>query len=301
MVEFAQRLDGQVDDFWVIEDCFFTGGVSLAAAAAAVTEQLTIGIGIMPAVLRNPALTAMELATLCGLAPGRIVGGIGHGVQSWMDQAGAKPASPVTALREVLDVVRRLLAGETVNLDGDYVRLSDVRLAAPPQPIPPVLAGVRQPRSLALAGEFADGVLLAEASGPSVIAHAWTATGRTPGEPGFEIAALAPLCVSTDRVEARTIMGQLIGEWLDEGVVALAQHPYHAEMTERWRRDGAHGLATMPDDWWTDLAPAGTLDDACAFIDGMDAAAVSRVLLFPAPELGLAHAQIDDVIALTRR
>ena len=143
-------------------------------------------------------------------------------------------------------------------------------------------------------------MLLAEASGPSVIAHAWTATGRTPGEPGFEIAALAPLCVSTDRVEARTIMGQLIGGWLDEGVVR-AQHPYHAEMTERWRRDGADGLATMPDDWWTDLAPAGTLDDACAFIDGMDAAAVSRVLLFPAPELGLARAQIDDVIARPRR
>ena len=300
VIEFARRLDGQVDDFWVIEDCFFTGGVSLAAAAAAVTDELAIGIGIMPAVLRNPALTAMELATLAGLAPGHIVGGIGHGVQSWMEQAGAKPASPLTALREVLDVVRRLLAGETVNVTGDYVHLSDVTLEAPPQPVPPVLAGVRQPRSLALAGEYADGVLLAEASGPSVIANAWTATGRTPGEPGFEIAAFAPLCVSRDRVEARTVMGQLIGEWLDEGVVGLAQHPYHADMVERWHRDGAAGLATMPDAWWTDLAPAGTLDDASAFIDAMDAAHVSRVLLFAAPELAIARAQIDDVIALAR-
>ncbi len=111
VIQFARQLeDGGADDLWVIEDCFYTAGISLAAAALSTTQQLTVGIGILPAVARNPAITAMEIATLCQLAPGRVVAGIGHGVQSWMAQMGVRPQSPVTALEEVLVAVRRLLA-----------------------------------------------------------------------------------------------------------------------------------------------------------------------------------------------
>jgi len=91
VTEMARRLDeGGADQLWLIEDCFFTSGVSLAAAALSVTERLHVGLGILPAVARNPAVTAMEIATLCGLAPGRVLPGIGHGVQEWMAQMGAR-------------------------------------------------------------------------------------------------------------------------------------------------------------------------------------------------------------------
>ena len=71
VLEVARRLeDGGADQLWVIEDCFYTAGVSLAASALAVTERLQVGTGILPAVARNAAITAMEVATLCGLAPG---------------------------------------------------------------------------------------------------------------------------------------------------------------------------------------------------------------------------------------
>src|SRR6266540_656435 len=160
VTEFAKRLDaGGADQLWVIEDCFYTAGVSLAAAALAVTERITVGVGILPAVARNPAITAMEIATLCGLGPGRVLPGIGHGVQEWMGQMGVRPASPLTALEEVIDAVRRLLAGEEVSVDGRYVRLDRVKLDQPPVTAPPVLAGVRGPKSLALAGRVAGGVV----------------------------------------------------------------------------------------------------------------------------------------------
>ena len=58
----------------------------LAAAALASTERLAVGLGILPAVSRTAAVTAMEIATLASIAPGRVVGGIGHGIQSWMAQ-----------------------------------------------------------------------------------------------------------------------------------------------------------------------------------------------------------------------
>ena len=117
VLHFARRLeDGGVDQLWVIEDCFFTAGVSLAAAALAATERLTVGIGILPAVARNPAITAMELATLAQLGPGRLIAGIGHGVQDWMEQIGARTPSPLTTLEEVLTAVRRLLRGDPVDI-----------------------------------------------------------------------------------------------------------------------------------------------------------------------------------------
>jgi 5,10-methylenetetrahydromethanopterin reductase len=74
--EFAGRLDRDgVGQLWVVEDCFYSAGISLAASTLAVTDRLTVGLGILPALARNPAITAMEIATLCGLAPGRVLPG----------------------------------------------------------------------------------------------------------------------------------------------------------------------------------------------------------------------------------
>src|SRR4051794_23700958 len=115
VLEVARRLDaGGAGPLWLIEDSFYTTAPPLAAAALAVTDRLPVGLGILPAVARNPAITAMEISTLCRLAPGRIVPGIGHGVQSWMGQMGVRTQSPLTTLEEVITTVTRLLAGETV-------------------------------------------------------------------------------------------------------------------------------------------------------------------------------------------
>ena len=204
VVEFAQRLEaGGADELWLIEDCFYTTGPSLAAAALARTERLNVGIGILPAVARTAAMTAMEIATLAALAPGRVTAGIGHGVQPWMEQMGVRPASPLTALGEVIAAVKRLLAGETVDVHGDYVTLRDVTLDQPPHPVPPVLAGVRGPRSLAVAGAVADGVVLAELTGPTAIREA--IAQAAPTRP-FEVVVYSPVCIDDDRQAARAVM-----------------------------------------------------------------------------------------------
>src|SRR5690606_31211664 len=137
--EYARRLESAgVDRLWVIEDCFFTAGVSLAASALAVTARLQVGVGILPAVARPAAVTAMEIATLANLAPGRFTAGIGHGVQDWMAQMGVRPRSPLGALDETISNVKRLLSGEEVSFEGDYVVLDRVRLDQPPSVVPPV-------------------------------------------------------------------------------------------------------------------------------------------------------------------
>ncbi|MET4099967.1 5,10-methylenetetrahydromethanopterin reductase [Agrococcus sp. UYP10] len=150
-----------VDEVWLWEDCFGQSGTSTAAAVLAATERIRVGIGLMPVPLRNVALTAMEIATLGRMFPGRLLPGIGHGVLEWMAQAGVRAQSPLTLLTEQATALRTLLAGDELSVEGRYVRLDRVRLRWLPEPVPPLLIGGGKPKTLGLAGELGDGVILA--------------------------------------------------------------------------------------------------------------------------------------------
>lgn len=154
-----------VAELWLWEDCFAESGMAPAAAVLAWTEQLRVGVGLFPVPLRNVALTAMEIATLARMFPDRLLPGIGHGVLGWMGQVGARAASPLTLLREYGTALRRLLDGETVSAEGRYVTLDDVTLRWPPPPVP-MLVGAEGPKTLALAGEIGDGVILTGGTAP---------------------------------------------------------------------------------------------------------------------------------------
>lgn len=149
-----------LDELWLWEDCFLEGGLTAATAALAWSERVRVGIGLLPVPLRNPALTAMEVATTARLWPDRLLVALGHGVQEWMGQVGEAVESPMTLLREHTDAVRDLLDGRTVDVSGRYVHLDQVSLDWPPARRPLLLVGARGPRTVTLAGEVADGVLL---------------------------------------------------------------------------------------------------------------------------------------------
>ncbi|MGI5428359.1 LLM class flavin-dependent oxidoreductase [Streptomyces sp. CA-179760] len=157
--------DTGLEQLWLWEDCFREGGISTAAAALAWTENVRIGVGLLPVPLRNVAITAMEAASLHRMFPDRAIISVGHGVQDWMGQVGARAESPVTLLREHLVALRALLRGERVTTEGRYVKLDDVALDWPPTGNPVgVLAGATGPRSLRLTGEAADGTILTAAT-----------------------------------------------------------------------------------------------------------------------------------------
>ena len=167
-----------LEELWLWEDCFRESGVASAAAALAVTQRLRVGVGLLPAPLRNVALTAMEVANLSRMFPDRCLVGVGHGVQEWMGQVGARVESPLTLLREYLTALRELLRGQTVSTQGRYVRLDDVTLDWPPQRVPPVFGGGVGPRTLALCGELADGTLLTAGTTPGQVGRVRTAVSR---------------------------------------------------------------------------------------------------------------------------
>lgn len=193
-----------VDELWLWEDCFQQGGVAQVAVALASTERLNVGIGLIPAPLRNVAAAAMEFATLDATFPGRTRVAVGHGVQSWMRQAGAAVESPLTLLREYVTALRDLLAGEEVTTDGRYVRLSQVRLEFPSARPYPILIGGTGPKTLRLAGEIADGVLLDSRYATHTVGEALrhVAGGRTQATRPFDT-TLFLACVPGEGAERR--------------------------------------------------------------------------------------------------
>jgi len=188
-----------LDDVWLWEDCFREGGLTASTAALAWTGSVRVGLGLMPVPFRNPALAAMEIATLARLFPGRFAPAAGHGVLEWMDQIGARAASPMTLLREWVTAVRALLAGETVTTSGSYVRLAGVGLDWPPAVVPPLLVGARGPRTIALAGECADGMVLDAGITPDTVRSA-VAQAAAPGP--HEVVTYLPAGASAAPIEA---------------------------------------------------------------------------------------------------
>jgi len=149
-----------LEELWLWEDCFLAGGLTAAAAALAWTSNLRVGVGITPVPFRNVAVAAMEVASLRRMFGERAIVGIGHGVQEWMGQVGARAQSPMTLLREYASALRALLDGETVTTKGRYVNLDAVKLDWPPDPAPPIAIGAAGPKTLRLAGELGDATIL---------------------------------------------------------------------------------------------------------------------------------------------
>lgn len=149
-----------VPELWIWEDCFRESAFASVGAALAWTKNLKIGLGIAPMPLRNVALTAMEIATVERIFPGRFFPGLGHGVQTWMGQAGVRADSPLTLMAEYFPALRALLAGDEVTVSGRYVNLDKVRLEYPPAVAPIIYGAGVGPKSLALSGKVAEGVIL---------------------------------------------------------------------------------------------------------------------------------------------
>ena len=233
-----------LEELWLWEDCFKESGVAAAGAILGATQRLRVGVGVLPVPLRNVALTAMEIAALDGMFPGRLVPGVGHGVQSWMGQVGARVASPLTLLREHVDALRALLRGERLTVSGRYVTLDDVALDWPPSVPPPVLAAGEGPRTLRLVGEVADGVVLTGGTTPEQVRRALELTGEGRAAAGRTGPfAVATLVMVTPALQARgaAATAEHLRAWVEAGTTTLAVVPVSDEGP--LLRDGAVEMA----------------------------------------------------------
>jgi 5,10-methylenetetrahydromethanopterin reductase len=254
LIDYARQVEAHdLDEMWVVEDLTFHGGFTQATAALAGTSRITVGIGIAPAVVRNVAYTAMEIATLAQMFPGRFHMGFGHGVDFWIEQVGAVPASWLSSLRETVVGTSQLLAGDNVTTHGDYVHLDGVQLAHPARIVPPISLGVRGPRSMALAAEVGAGVIFAEWSGPKYLEQVRGQIGDAPKFTAFvqasaDVPALEAMMAEKMALPRFAAQLSAYGDAevpLDELVIAGDPATW-VEQAQRWVAAGAATVVFCP-------------------------------------------------------
>jgi 5,10-methylenetetrahydromethanopterin reductase len=271
------------DELWVVEDCFHKGGIAQAAVALAATSRVRVGLGILPAGARNAAFASLDISTLSALFPDRIIVGIGHGMPHWMRQVGAWPESPLTLLSEYISAVKAILAGASVTLDGEYVRLREVQLAASLRVIPPVYAGVRGPRSLRVSGLVADGTILAEPVTPEYLraVRQQIAVPRT----HHKLAAYNVAAVDVSVDAARDLARQGLA-WVGEPDWAphISPLPFASEFAAMRNEASSREsfAAGLPAEWVDQLAVVGTPVMAQARLAELALAGADHLILIPA-------------------
>jgi 5,10-methylenetetrahydromethanopterin reductase len=158
------------------------------AAFAAVTDRIKVGSGVVNNWTRNVGLLAATFSTLDDLAPGRVILGIG----AWWDplarKVGIHRHHELGAMRETVEVTRRLLAMERVSFEGEFVHLDDVEIDIvhgdrSPKEVP-IYIGATGMRMMALAGEIGDGVVLNYLVGPAYNRSAMEALAEGAGRTG---------------------------------------------------------------------------------------------------------------------
>lgn len=156
-----------LDSVWLADHFFYrapdrtTHGMheawTLLSAVAAVTERVELGTMVLCASFRDPGLTAKMAATLDLVSNGRLILGVGAG---WHDPEydafGLPTDHRVGRFEEWLEIVARLVRGETVRFDGTYHKVDGAVLLPPPARPIPILVAAFRPRMLELTARWAD-------------------------------------------------------------------------------------------------------------------------------------------------
>ena len=149
---------------WQAESRLVRDAIVPMAAYAAVTEHIKVGSGVINNWTRNIGLLASTFLTLDDLAPNRIICGIG----AWWDplarNVGIVRRKPLLAMRETVEVLRRLLNMERVTFHGEFHHVDGIELDVvhgrrEPRNVP-IYIGATGPKMMELSGEIADGVVL---------------------------------------------------------------------------------------------------------------------------------------------
>jgi 5,10-methylenetetrahydromethanopterin reductase len=178
-----------LDSVWVAETPLARDAFVCLAAIAGATAKVELGTAIANPYIRHPAQLASAFATLDELSEGRAVCGVGIGVRDQLALLGYDVARPLRAARESVEMLRALLARETVETVGEKFTIESGRLGfRPVRPAIPIYMAATGPKMCALAGEIADGIYL-PCGTPELISRAIgdAREGLPDGKP-FEVA-----------------------------------------------------------------------------------------------------------------
>lgn len=270
--------------FWISSHLFQREPIGLAALVLARTRRIRVALMGMSPYTIHPVHAAMAAATLDEAHPGRVVLGLGVGAPGDLASVGVTPSHPVGTMREALEVVRALLAGERVRHAGRVFRVEGRALASGARALPVVVAA-SGPQMLELAGAHADGVILSAAASVAFVRASLDHVGR--GARGRPVRRLALVYAATAadertaldrfrRVLALTLRGGHHARNLEASGIRLDQAALQrAVVAEDW----AVAEALVTDDVVRHHAVAGTADRVRTGVRAYHEAGLDEVVL----------------------
>lgn len=269
------------------------------AAFAAVTERIKVGAGVVNTWTRNVGLLAATFSTLDDLAPGRVILGLGAWWEPLASKVGVDMRKPVQAMREVVEVTRRLLAMERVTYEGMFVHVNDIEIdimhgdRSPKQV--PIYVGATGMKMMELAGEIGDGVLLNYMVSPVYNAQAMAALATGAARAGRRVEdvdrpQLIVCSLDTDRSTALDRARELLTQYLGQQPHIMKASGVSQELIDEigsvlsWPATPAQverAMALVPDEVVQLITASGTPDECRAKVREYVDAGCTCPILYP--------------------
>lgn len=187
----------------------------LFGTLAKATDTIKLATGIVNVFARSPANVAMAIATLDELSNGRTILGLGSSTPIIIGWHGHNFEKPLTRVREFVDIVRKALNSESINVTGKTLSVKNFRLGFKPVRAKiPIFVAALGSRMLQLGGKIADGVLLNIVS-PEYVKEAVAevrkgaeVAGRSLSE--IEIASYLPVCLIKDEGKSKAALRKVV-------------------------------------------------------------------------------------------
>jgi probable F420-dependent oxidoreductase len=280
------------ESLWIADTGAGPDAFVVATMAAMVTRRTRIGTAVIPLYTRALPVHAAGAGSVAQLAPGRFVLGLGVSSETIVDTWGGVPfRRPLARMRESVDVLRRMLAGERVTFEGTTVRTRNFRLVSPPPAPVPIYVAALMPPMLELAGEIADGVVLnfmpVEAV-PRMLEHVRAGAARAGRDAaGIDVVARFQTVVTDDVPAARAAIRHMMGPYFATSVynrfVSWCGFADEARAIDAaWRaRDRARNVAAVTDDMIDRLAIIGPANHCRERLAAFVAAGVTTPMIQP--------------------
>lgn len=210
------------DTLWVADERFYREVYSCLAVLAQHTTRMKLGTCVTDPFARHPALTAMAIATLDEISNQRAILGVGAGISGFAE-LGVVRKKPAVAMREMIEMVRKLLRGESVDYQGEVVSFANGKLSFKPVRADiPVYVASNGPLGQRMTGGIADGAIM-EGCGSveevaafrDVLARGARKRGRDPG--AVKVVARLNACVAADGRKARDAVRPFVARMLAAG------------------------------------------------------------------------------------
>jgi len=268
MAQQAEKLG--YTDVWLAD----AGGLDALTLAPMVLEKTTalrVGIAVVPAYTRTPAVLASTIAVINQAYPGRFIPGLGTSshaiIEGWH---GLQLVKPLTRMVETVGLLRNMLAGDKTAFAGETVASHGYR-QAPTEPAVPIYMAALRPKMLEAAAEHGDGVILnlfPRAALPRIMVHITAGAERAGKDPAdIEVVCRHMVVVTDDRDAGRqafrnTFVGYYATPVYNKFLEWAGYPEAAAEIRAGWAaKDRERTAAALPDELVDEIGIIGNAED----------------------------------------